>query len=304
MSTSSMTSCFIPHNSYLKMLSSKSLFNQLVLEITPVYEENEAKSIIYLLLEHYLKLSKTDIFLDKNILQDFDFREIIKRILAQEPIQYIIGETEFYGRKFKVTPDTLIPRPETEELVQLTINNEQLTIIGNRTDNKLKILDIGTGSGCIAISLACELPDVQVYAYDISEEALKIAKRNAQKNKANIIFEKVNILEPFTVHPSPFTVIISNPPYVMNSEKVEMERNILEYEPHLALFVEDDDPLIFYQKIAEFAAKNLTDNGLCIVEINQAFGLETAELFRNQGFSVVEVIKDMFGKDRMVQAIL
>ena len=300
----------MPHAPYLKMLSSKSLFNQLLLEITSVYEENEAKSIIYLLLEHYLNLSKTDIFLDRNTPQSIDFQDIIKRIKSQEPIQYIIGETEFYGRKFKITPDTLIPRPETEELVQLVIS-KQLSVNSKRTADKkidysykLKILDIGTGSGCIAISLACELPDAQVFAYDISEEALKIAKENAVKNNANIIFEKVNILEPFTVHHSPFTVIISNPPYVMNSEKIEMERNVLEYEPHLALFVEDNDPLIFYRKIAEFAAKNLIDKGLCIVEINQAFGLETAELFWNQGFSEVEVLKDMFGKDRMVKAVL
>ena len=286
------------------MNSSKILFNQLVLEITPVYEENEAKSIIYLLLGHYLNLSKTDIFLNKDIPQIIDFQEIIGRIKAQEPIQYIIGETEFYGRKFKVTPDTLIPRPETEELVQLTINNEQLTVIRKSVDNNLKILDIGTGSGCIAISLACELPDAQVFAYDISEEALKIAQENAERKNANIIFEKVNILEPFTVHHSPFTVIVSNPPYVMNSEKAEMERNVLEYEPHLALFVEDNNPLIFYRKIAEFAAKNLIGKGLCIVEINQAFGLETAELFWNQGFSEVEILKDMFGKDRMVKAVL
>ena len=286
------------------MLSSKSLFNQLLLEITPVYEENEAKSIIYLLLEYYIKLSKTDIFLDKNILQNIDFQEIIKRIKTQEPIQYIIGETEFYGRKFKVTPDTLIPRPETEELVQLSVISYQLMIEDIVEKYDIKILDIGTGSGCIAISLACELLDTQVFAYDISEEALKIAQENAERNNANIIFKKVNILEPFTVHHSPFTVIVSNPPYVMNSEKAEMERNVLEYEPHLALFVEDNDPLIFYRKIAEFAAKNLIDKGLCIVEINQAFGLETAELFWNQGFSEVEVLKDMFGKDRMVRAVL
>jgi release factor glutamine methyltransferase len=287
------------------MNSSKILFNQLVSEITPVYEENEAKSIIYLLLEHYLNLSKIDIFLDKNIPQTFDFQEIIRRIKAQEPVQYIIGETEFYGRKFKVTPDTLIPRPETEELVQLTVNSYQSDSepLPNN-NNKPRILDIGTGSGCIAISLACELPDNQVYAYDISEEALKIAQENAERNGANVIFEKVNILEPFTIHRLPFTVIVSNPPYVMNSEKAEMERNVLEYEPHLALFVEDNDPLIFYRKIAEFTAKNLITKGLCIVEINQAFGLETAELFWNQGFSEVEVIKDMFGKDRIVKAIL
>ena len=283
------------------MTTAKTIFNQLVSEITSVYEENEAKSIVYLLLEHYSKCSKTDILLDNTISQPFDFQEVIARLKAQEPVQYIIGETEFYGRKFKVTPDTLIPRPETEELVQLTIDNEQLT---KRIDSKPRILDIGTGTGCIAISLACELPNSQVYAYDISEKALKIAQENAQKNKVNVTFERVNILESFTVHPLPFTVIVSNPPYVMNAEKLQMEQNVLAYEPHLALFVEDSNPLIFYKAIAEFAAKNLITNGLCVVEINQAFGLETAELFWNQGFKSVEVVKDMFGKDRMVKAIL
>ena len=283
------------------MTTAKTIFNQLVSEITSVYEENEAKSIVYLLLEHYSKCSKTDILLDNTISQPFDFQEVIARLKAQEPVQYIIGETEFYGRKFKVTPDTLIPRPETEELVQLTIDNEQLT---KRIDSKPRILDIGTGTGCIAISLACELPNSQVYAYDISEKALKIAQENAQKNKVNVTFERVNILESFTVHPLPFTVIVSNPPYVMNAEKLQMEQNVLAYEPHLALFVEDSNPLIFYKAIAEFAAKNLITNGLCVVEINQAFGLETAESFWNQGFKSVEVVKDMFGKDRMVKAIL
>ncbi len=290
------------------MNSSKIIFNQLVSEITPVYEENEAKSIIYLLLEHYLKISKTDILLDNPVSQLFDFTEIIRRIKAQEPVQYVIGETEFYGRKFKVTPDTLIPRPETEELVQLTVNsfleNREQRIDNQHLQSQTTILDIGTGSGCIAISLACELPNSQVYAYDISEKALKIAKENAEINSIKVIFEEVNILESFTIHHSPFNIIVSNPPYVMNAEKAEMEKNVLEYEPHLALFVEDDNPLIFYKKIAEFAAKNLTDKGWCIVEINQALGLETAELFWNEGFHYVEVIKDMFGKDRMVKAIL
>jgi release factor glutamine methyltransferase len=290
------------------MNSTKTFFNQLVAEITSVYEENEAKSIVYLLLEHYLKISKTDILLDNPVAQLFDFTEIIQRIKAQEPVQYIIGETEFYGRKFKVTPNTLIPRPETEELVQLTVNsfleNREQRIENQHLQPQTTILDIGTGTGCIAISLACELPNSQVYAYDISEEALKIAKENAEKNNVKVIFEEVNILESFTIHHSPFTIIVSNPPYVMNAEKAEMEKNVLEYEPHLALFVEDDNALIFYKKIAEFAAKNLIGKGLCIVEINQALGLETAELFWNQGFQYVEVVKDMFGKDRMVKAIL
>ena len=292
--------------------SPKTLFNQLVSEITSVYEENEAKSIVYLLLEHYLNLSKTDILLENNFSQVFDFQEVISRLKKNEPVQYIIGETEFYGRKYKVTPDTLIPRPETEELVQLTIINYQSTIDNfsrERLPSTIRVLDIGTGSGCIAISLACELPNSQVYAYDISENALKVAKENAEKNNANIIFEQVDILNisPSSIPPSslsPFSIIVSNPPYVMNAEKLEMEQNVLSYEPHLALFVEDSDPLIFYKAIAEFASKNLIDKGLCVVEINQAFGLETAELFWDRGFRYVEVVKDMFGKDRMVKAIL
>ena len=293
--------------------SSKVLFNHLVSEITSVYEENEAKSIVYLLLEHYLNLSKTDILLDYPINQLYDFQDIIHRLKVQEPVQYIIGETEFYGRKFKVTSDTLIPRPETEELVQLTLRsyqfgNESLIVGSEKNDLNTKslisILDMGTGSGCIAISLACELPNAQVYAYDISENALEVAKENAVRNNANVIFERVDILNLSPSALSPFSIIVSNPPYVMNAEKLEMEQNVLDYEPHLALFVEDANPLIFYKVIAEFASKNLINQGLCIVEVNQALGLETAELFWNQGFRYVEVVKDMFGKDRMVKAIL
>ena len=283
-------------------MAAKTLFNHLISEITSVYEENEAKSIVYLLLEHYLNLSKTDILLDNFVNQPFDFQDIIIRLKAQEPVQYIIGETEFYGRKFKVTPDTLIPRPETEELVQLVVSSWPLAV-GSVAQSPISVLDLGTGSGCIAISLACELPNAQVYAYDISEKALKIAKENANRNNVNVIFEQLDILNfPPSSFP-PFSIIVSNPPYVMNAEKSEMEQNVLDYEPHLALFVEDSDPLIFYKSIAEFAFKNLIINGLCIVEINQAFGLETAELFWNQGFRYIEVVKDMFGKDRMVKAV-
>ena len=282
-------------------MAAKTLFNYLISEITSVYEENEAKSIVYLLLEHYLNLSKTDILLDNFVNQPFDFQDIIIRLKAQEPVQYIIGETEFYGRKFKVTPDTLIPRPETEELVQLVVSSWQ-SAVGSVAQSPISVLDLGTGSGCIAISLACELPNAQVYAYDISEKVLKIAKENANRNNVNVIFEQLDILNfPPSSFP-PFSIIVSNPPYVMNAEKSEMEQNVLDYEPHLALFVEDSNPLIFYKSIAEFAFKNLIINGLCIVEINQAFGLETAELFWNQGFRYVEVVKDMFGKDRMVKA--
>lgn len=290
------------------MTTARTLFNQLVSEITSVYEENEAKSIVYLLLEHYLNISKTDILLDNPVSQLSDFQEIIIRLKAYEPVQYIMGETEFYGRKFKVTPDTLIPRPETEELVQLVIESWQLAVGKTSQEESpsslVRILDIGTGTGCIAISLACELPNSQVYAYDISENVLRVAKENADRNNANVIFEQVDFLNFSPSSFSPFSIIVSNPPYVMNAEKLEMEQNVLAYEPHLALFVEDSNPLIFYKAIAAFASKNLIGKGLCVVEINQAFGLETAELFWNQGFQSVEVVKDIFGKDRMVKAIL
>lgn len=300
--------------------SPKTLFNQLFSEITSVYEENEAKSIVYLLLEHYLNISKTDILLDNKLSQVFDFKDIISRLKSHEPVQYIIGETEFYGRKFKVTSDTLIPRPETEELVQLVLANmsgvgspnfnretfkSKVEVLSPPTNLRTNILDIGTGTGCIAISLACELPTSQVFAYDISGNALKIAQENAERNNINVIFEQVDFLNvSASLSSTRFSVIVSNPPYVMNNEKLQMEQNVLNYEPHLALFVEDNNPLIFYKAIAIFASNNLIDRGLCIVEINQAFGLETAELFWNQGFRYVEVVKDMFGKDRMVKAIL
>lgn len=289
------------------MTTAKTIFNQLVNEITSVYEENEAKSIVYLLLEHYLNLSKTDILLDNFYGQPFNFHEITVRLKAHQPIQYIIGETEFCGRKFKVTSDTLIPRPETEELVQLVIDSWQLAV--GKTSHlehqpsPIRILDVGTGTGCIAISLACELPNSRVFGYDISEKALKIAQENAEINSVKITFEHVDFLNFSPTSLSPFSIIVSNPPYVMNAEKLEMEQNVLAYEPHMALFVEDANPLIFYTAIAIFAAKNLIKKGLCVVEINQAFGLETAELFWNQGFQSVEVVKDMFGKDRMVKAI-
>jgi release factor glutamine methyltransferase len=281
--------------------SSKILFNQIVSEISSFYDENEAKSIVFLLLEHFLNLSKTDILLDEKIEQAFDYQEITKRLKAQEPVQYIIGEIEFYGRKFKVTPDTLIPRPETEDLVQLVVNNIPQSLVPN---SPISILDMGTGSGCIVISLACEIPNAQVYACDISEKALEVAQENAVRNNASVIFEKIDILNIAPSSHPPYSIIVSNPPYVMNAEKSEMEQNVLNYEPHLALFVEDSNPLIFYKAIAAFAAKNLIDKGLCVVEINQALGLETAELFWNQGFRYVEVVKDMFGKDRIVKAVL
>lgn len=284
------------------MQSSKQLYDKLLQQIT-AYETQEAKEIVFWLMEFYLGLRKIDILSDKTFNKTIDWSNIIKRLNTNEPIQYILGETEFYGRRFLVNDSVLIPRPETEELVKYIVDKQknQFPV----TNNHLQILDIGTGSGCIAISLAKELPNFKVTAYDISEKALETAKRNAKLNKADVTFEKVDILNPsFTIHHSPFTIIVSNPPYVTKQEIGRMQKNVLDFEPHLALFVEDSEPLIFYEAIANFAFNNLTDNGLVEVEINEALGEETAEVFRRKGFSEVEIIKDIHQKDRFVSAVL
>lgn len=282
------------------MQSSKKLFDNLLQQIT-AYEAQEAKEIVFWLMDFYLGLRKIDILSDKSFDKAIDWAKIIDRLNTHEPIQYILGETEFYGRRFLVNDSVLIPRPETEELVKYVVDKTLRT----QNSKPRTLLDIGTGSGCIAISLAKELPNFRVSAYDISEKALETAKKNAELNKADVTFEKVDILNPsFTIHHSPFTIIVSNPPYITKQEIDRMQKNVLDFEPHLALFVEDSEPLIFYEAIANFAFNNLTDNGLVAVEINETLGEETANVFRRKGFSEVEIIKDIHQKDRFVSAVL
>lgn len=290
------------------MQSSKQLYDNLLQQIT-AYESQEAKEIVFWLMEFYLDFRKIDILSDKSFEKAIDWANIIERINTHEPIQYILGETEFYGRRFLVNDSVLIPRPETEELVKYIVDKQKnLLPVSN---NQLQILDIGTGSGCIAISLAKELPNFKVTAYDISEKALETAKTNAELNKADVTFEKVDILKHSFTHSliqyplrHSFNIIVSNPPYVTKQEIDRMQKNVLDFEPHLALFVEDSEPLIFYEAIANFAFNNLTDNGLVAVEINEALGEETADVFRRKGFSEVEIIKDIHQKDRFVSAVL
>lgn len=284
------------------MQSSKQLYDNLLQQIT-AYETQEAKEIVFWLMEFYLGLRKIDILSDKSFEKTIDWTKIIDRLNIHEPIQYILGETEFYGRRFLVNDSVLIPRPETEELVKYIVDKQKNQF--PESSHQLSILDIGTGSGCIAVSLAKELPNFEVSAYDISEKALKTAQKNAELNKADVTFEKVDILNPpFTIHHSPFTIIVSNPPYVTTQEINRMQKNVLDFEPHLALFVEDSEPLIFYEAIANFAFNNLTDNGLVAVEINETLGEETADVFRRKGFSEIEISKDIHQKDRFVSAIL
>ena len=219
------------------------------------------------------------------------FQNAVSRLKSFEPIQYIIGQTDFYGFSIKVTPDTLIPRPETEELVAWILNAEK---------DFQKILDIGTGSGCIAIALAKNLSESSISAMDNSVEALKVAYRNALDNDVEIRFIEQDILNSSAL-PSTYSMIVSNPPYVRESEKKDMHSNVLDHEPGSALYVSDHDPFIFYRKIAQLAAKDLEEDGLLFFEINEYLSKELEELISTLGFQEIEIRKDLRGKDRMLK---
>jgi release factor glutamine methyltransferase len=242
-------------------------------------------------------LSRNDLLLNIEIKQrvNIDLDNLIARLNASEPIQYITGEAFFYGLKFKVSEAVLIPRPETEELVELVLKHSKSFI--NPT-----ILDIGTGSGCIAVSLAKKHPQAIVSAWDISESALEIANKNAIFNQVDVNFEKVDILN--VNQKQQFDIVVSNPPYIAQSEAIDMRANVLNHEPHLALFVENDNPLVFYKAIAAFCKTNLKSGGRFFVEINETLGKETAEVFQNEGCVAIEIIKDMYGKERFVMGMM
>jgi release factor glutamine methyltransferase len=267
--------------------------------LLPFYDEMEAESFFYLLLENKHQLRRIDLALDVDSVfsenEILNWNAILEKLKIQIPIQYIIGTTHFYGLEFFVDENVLIPRPETEELVDWIVKlNSKLSKKKN-----LKILDIGTGSGCIAVSLAKNIPNSEVFAIDVSENALAIAKKNAILNKVPVTFLHKNILETKDLSQK-FDIIVSNPPYVRNLEKAEIKPNVLDNEPHLALFVPDNDPLIFYKKIAELAAANLNPNGQLFFEINQYLGKETQELLESIGLKNIELRKDIYGNDRMI----
>lgn len=273
-------------------------------ELDAEYGNHEVDSFFNILIKHYLDLERISLVLEPNLnltkTEEQPLFEALVRLKNHEPIQYIIGETEFFGLNFKVNENTLIPRPETEELVEWIVGNAT----SNTFEKPLNILDIGTGTGCIAISLANSLPNAQVTAIDISEGALKVAEQNANLNNADVTFVKADILDRETtiIEPRKWDVIVSNPPYVRNLEKAEMKKNVLNYEPSSALFVSDDNPLLFYKAIVEFAVDNLKENGLLFFEINQYLGQETKELLADYGFRNIQLKKDIFGNDRMVNA--
>lgn len=278
----------------------KLFFTEALLEI---YPKTEIDSFFFILMEEKFNLQRIDTVLKPDfIITDnhlIELENIIKRLQKEEPIQYILGKTEFYGLPFFVDENTLIPRSETEELVEwIILETQQLKT--KVKDKTLTFLDIGTGTGCIPISLAQNLNNVNISALDISPKALKIANKNAITNKVKINFFETDILKAKKL-PQQFDIIISNPPYVRELEKIEIKNNVLDNEPHLALFVADENPLVFYKKIADLAKKHLTKDGLLFFEINQYLGKETVNMLQEKGFSNIELKKDLFGNDRMIK---
>lgn len=273
-------------------------------ELLRLYPKTEIDSFFFILIDEILNLRRIDFTLEPNIKINqqklFFLKNALERLKKEEPIQYILGKTAFYGLDFFVDENTLIPRPETEELVEwilLEIKNVK------SESNKISILDIGTGSGCIAISLAKNINNATITALDVSKKALEIAKKNAKQNLATINFKEKDILLTNNLEDS-FDIIVSNPPYVRELEKAEIHNNVLQNEPHQALFVPDNNPLIFYSKIADLAKSQLTKNGLLFFEINQYLGQETLEMLTKKGFKHIELRKDLFGNDRMIKAKL
>lgn len=274
----------------------QAIYKETIQQLTQLYEENEAESIAGILFQDLLNLSRTyrlthasEILPDNKVLL---WAQGLKRLMNHEPIQHVAGFCHFYHRKFEVSRETLIPRPETEELVEL--------IIRENRSHTLKLLDVGTGTGCIAISLAAELTDALVTAWDISENALEVAKTNANAHQVQVEFQGVDVLK--YRGDALYDIIVSNPPYIPEEEKKKMDKNVLNFEPDIALFVPDEDPLLFYRKIGRLGKKNLTTGGRLYFEINENFGQQVEALLGEQGYFNVIVLKDLQGKDRIVKA--
>ncbi|MFP4556614.1 MAG: peptide chain release factor N(5)-glutamine methyltransferase [Bacteroidales bacterium] len=273
-------------------------YKNLVAELSNTYSKREAESLSRILIEHISGYKPHQIITsNETTLSSTQFNKMqtsLSQLKLQKPIQYILGQAEFFGINIDVNENVLIPRPETEELVQWVISENNL--------NTPRILDIGTGSGCIAIALAKHIPNAKVFAIDYSAGALKVAEQNAKINEVDVTFFECDILNtPERISGSPFDIIISNPPYVRESEKALMQANVLDNEPELALFVKDNNPLIFYEAIVKFATSNLKPCGKVYCEINEALGKQTKEVFLKYGFNHTEIRKDINSKDRMLK---
>lgn len=277
------------------MTTLQVLFQDYSHRLQELYSKQEAESLVIWLFEAYLERKRMDILKNENLESlPSGLTLAMENLMLGMPIQYILGKAPFYGREFEVSPAVLIPRNETEELVHL--------ILKENPKPELRIMDIGTGSGCIPITLDLELNNPAVFGLDISEEALKIASRNAFLLHSKVKFSRLDILQdepPF----EDLDIIVSNPPYVRYSEKELMHTNVLAHEPHLALFVYDNDPLLFYRVISQKAKKALKQGGKLYFEINEAFGKQTKELMENLGFEQVRIFEDLNGKERMIRGI-
>lgn len=271
-------------------------------DLAELYGVEEAGSIAWLVIGFVCRINRTQYLNNKNnILSEEElatFYNMLSDLRKGVPVQYLIGETEFYGSVFKVNPAVLIPRPETEELVDWVLKDLKAD---KPAREGLKLLDIGTGSGCIPITIKKYLPGLKVSAVDVSCEALAVAKENAQLNDTEVKFIQDDMLNPVAEW-NKFSVITSNPPYVTLAEKMQMHVNVLNYEPHLALFVPQDDPLIFYKAIARFADHHLEAGGLLYLEINENLGQETISLLKASGFKDIELRQDLRDRDRMIKA--
>lgn len=272
-------------------------------QLAQVYDDGEAKALARMVYELRFGLTLSDIYLGKDTQLSADYQtelaEIAQRLLRHEPVQYVLGQADFYGRTLHVEPGVLIPRPETEELCRWIVKDEVL----RTKHDAFSILDIGTGSGCIAITLAAELPQAEVTAWDISKEALHIASENASSNGVKVTFQQVDILN---THPSPLTfkwdLIVSNPPYICNMERATMEENVLNHEPHIAIFVPDDDPLLFYRAIAQYGQEALKPGGWLYFEINPLYALPLGNMLSSMSYHNIETQNDQYDKQRMIRA--
>jgi len=277
----------------------KEASHLIVRELKPQYPPLEIESFTHLIFNHLMNFKRFDVSLKPDVAVpvhlEAQIYNIIEQLMHNKPIQYILGITEFYGLPFYVDESVLIPRPETEELVQW--------ILHDFAGRNPRIIDIGSGSGCIPVALAKNLPDAEVYGADISEEAIDTAKKNANENAVQVEFLKIDILSDSLLDLGQFDVVVSNPPYVTMEQKDTMEENVLDYEPHIALFVPENDPLIFYKAISRFAKKNLKPGGSVYFEINEALYNETELAVRQFGFST-DLKKDMNNKYRMLKAKL
>ena len=292
--------------------------------LNTLYPPEEIRCIVRLILSHVCGLSYNQQILckDKQISEKekVEILAIVNRLKNMEPLQYILGETEFYSLPIKVNPSVLIPRPETEELVDMIIKASN-SIIARReatklphndeivfltTDKSLKIIDIGTGSGCIPIALAKHIPDATITAIDISDAALRTANENATLNNVNVRFIQADILNSYKISGSffdDFDIIVSNPPYVTEKEKDAISENVIAYEPHCALFVPDEDPILFYKAIADFALLKLASGGMIYLEINANYDIAISNMLHEKGFAKIEIISDLSGKNRFISAI-